>query len=170
MLDRDGSQILIIGPAVWRFSDQWNRGQPVLAVEMAGGGVADNTVYIRWSDLVGAPACMVTANHSVAVALTSSLFRQLEPSGSIEDLVGAHWAGLSAAPLFLLGRSDSKIVAHTLVRLGEHDGLFIRIGALTHPDGAVDVASIMPSVLRGLCETLIFANQGTFFEIWRHAA
>lgn len=168
MLDRDGSQILIIGPAIWRFSDQWDHDQPVLVVEMAGGVVADNTVFTRWSDLIRAPACLVMANRAVKVALTSSLFRQLEPSGAIEDLASAHWDGLSAAPLFLLGRSGSQVIAHTLVRLGEHDGLFIRIGALAHPDGAVDVASIMPAVLRITSDNREFFNnhQCCFQKFW----
>lgn len=168
MLDHDGSQILIIGPAIWRFSDQWNHDQPILAIEMTGGAVADNTVYLRWNDLVGAPACLVMVNRTTAVALTSSLFRKLEPNGAIEDLVNVHWAGLSAAPLFLLGRSGSKVITHALVRMGEHDGLFIRIGALTHSDGAVDVASIMPSVLRITSENREFFNnhQCCFQKFW----
>lgn len=92
----------------------------------------------------------------------------MEPGEAIRDLASAHWAGLSAAPLFLLGRSGSKVIAHTLVRLGEHDGLFVRIGTLTHSDGSVDVASIMSSVLRITSENREFFNnhQCCFQKFW----
>lgn len=149
MLDRDGSQILIIGPAVWRYGDTWSSDQPILAVTVAGdGAVTDNTVHLRWDDLIGTPACLITTHHAVAVALTTSLFNQLEPSGILENLSRTHWAGLSATPLFLLGRSGSTITAHTLVRLGEHDGLFIRIAMLMHSGGPVDVAGLLPIILK----------------------
>lgn len=168
MLDRDGSQILVIGPAIWRFGDQWNRDQSVLIVKMTDGDVADNTVYLRWSDLIGAPTCLVTAIHTEAVELTSPLFRKLKLNSAIENLMGSHWAGLSAAPLFLLGRSGSTVIAHALVRLGEHDGLFIRIGVLTYAGDAGDVIDIMPSVLRVVNENREFVNnhQCCFQKFW----
>ncbi|TDV44191.1 hypothetical protein [Actinophytocola oryzae] len=159
MLDHDGSQILIIGPAIWRFSDAWSPAQPILAVTLAGGNtVLDNTVHLTWTDLIGARARLLTPEHDVPVALTTALFNRLEPGNVLENLARQHWSGLAAAPLLLLGRSAATITAHTLVRLGEHDGLFIRVGELTHNGGLVDVVKILPTVLTITSEDREFFN------------
>lgn len=168
VLARDGSQILVIGPAVWRFDERWDEDQPILVVDLVDGPVADNTVLLRWNDLVGARACLISRNHVGAVVLDSPLFCQLVPSRTVEDIARRHWAGLSAAPLFLFGRSGPEIVVHALVRLGEHDGLFIRADTLTHPDNSVDLAILMYAALTSTSRNREFLNnhQCCYQKFW----
>jgi hypothetical protein len=169
MLDRDGSQILIMGPAVWRFGGTWSPEQSILAIAVAGGStVLDNTVHLAWTGLIGARARLITSQYDVPVALTTSPFNRLAPGDVLENLSRQHWSGLSAAPLFLLGRSGATITAHTLVRLGEHDGLFIRVAELPHTDGLVDVASVLPTVLKIISDDREFFNnhQCCYQKFW----
>ena len=169
MLDRDGDQILIIGPAVWRFGDTWSPEQPILAITVAGGSaVMDNTVHLAWTDLIGARARLITSQHDVPVALTTSLFHRLTPSELLENLSRQHWAGLSAAPLFLLGRSDATITAHSLARLGAHDGLFIRAAELARTGGPVDLANVLPTVQKITSDDREFFNnhQCCYQKFW----
>lgn len=169
MLDRDGSQILIVGPAVWRFGDTWSPEQPILAIAVTGGNtILDNTVHLTWTDLIGAQARLITPHHDMPVVLTKSPFSRLAPGEVLENLSRQHWAGLSAAPLFLLGRSGATITAHTLVRLGEHDGLFIHVTALTHTGGPVDIASVLPTVLKVTSDDREFFNnhQCCYQKFW----
>lgn len=169
MLDRDGSQILIIGPAVWRFGDTWSPEQPILAIAVAGGSaVLDNTVQLAWADLVGARAHLITPQHDVPVALPTSLFSRLVPGDVLENLSRQDWSGLSAAPLFLLGRSGATITAHTLVRLGEHDGLFIRVAELAHTDGPIDIMDLLSTVLKIISDDREFFNnhQCCYQKFW----
>lgn len=169
MLDRDGAQILIIGPAVWRFGDTWSPEQPILAIAVAGGSaVLDNTVHLAWADAIGAQARLITPQHDVPVALTTSPFSRLAPGEVLENLSRQHWSGLAAAPLFLLGRSGTTVTAHTAVRLGEHDGLFIRVVELTHSGGSVDIVSVLPTVLKITSDDHEFFNnhQCCYQKFW----
>lgn len=169
MLEHYGSQTLIIGPAIWRFGDTWSPEQPILAIAVTGdNAVLDNTVHLAWTDLLGAQTCMITAQHDVPVALTAPVFSRLAPGDALENLSRQHWSGLSAAPLFLLGRSRATITAHTLVRLGEHDGLFIRVAELPHTGGPVDIANVLPTVLKITSDDREFFNnhQCCYQKFW----
>lgn len=169
MLDHDGAQLLLIGPAVWRFGDTWSPEQPILAIAVTGGdAVLDNTVHLAWTDLIEVPARLITPQHDEPVALTTSLFPQLAPGEVLENLSRQHWSGLSPAPLFLLGRSGATITAHTLVRLGEHDGLFIRAAKLTHTGDPIDIMDLLPTVLKIISDDREFFNnhQCCYQKFW----
>ena len=60
VLEHDGSQILAIGPAMGRFIPQWNDAWPLVAVDLTDTTVSDNTILLRWEDLVDAPASLIS--------------------------------------------------------------------------------------------------------------
>lgn len=169
MLDRDGSQLLIIGPAMSRFSDTWNADQPVLAVPVPGNHTAaDNTVQLRWNDLPGTSAQLITPHETSSVRLPAQLFTRMKPAAALAQLSRTHWHGLDAAPLFLLGRSGSTFTAHTSVRLGEIDGLFVRVPAFAPSSDAQNVTALLDTLLAALKADKEFFNnhQCCYRKFW----
>ncbi|HEX5404632.1 MAG TPA: hypothetical protein VFX16_20275 [Pseudonocardiaceae bacterium] len=147
MLEREGSQILTVGPAMGRFTPQWNDAWPLVAVDLTGTTVSDNTILLRWEDLVDAPASLISSTGTAPVPVAPPRLGSLIHGWAVEDTACAQWGGLSAAPLFLFGRRGADLITHALVRLGAQDGLFIRIPQHHHPTGLADLAELLSAAL-----------------------
>lgn len=147
VLEHDGSQILAIGPAMGRFIPQWNDAWPLVAVDLTDTTVSDNTILLRWEDLVDAPASLISPSGAAPVTVESPLLCRLIHGTAVEDIARTQWAGLSAAALFLFGRSGDDLITHALVRLGAQDGLFIRVPQHHHPTGPADIAELLSAAL-----------------------
>jgi hypothetical protein len=147
VLEHDGSQILVIGPAMGRFTEWWNDAWPLVAIDLADTTVSDNTILLRWENLADKPASLIGPSCSNPGTLASPPLRHFIHGTALQDIARIHWGGLSAAPLFLFGRSGGTLVAHTLVRLGDEDGLFIQLPQLHLSTGRADITELLSAAL-----------------------
>lgn len=134
MLERDQSRVLLIGPALWRVGERWDRQQPVLVSELPDGGADRNTTLLNWPQDTPVQAMAYTDATADAITLAAPLFRGLDAGPTLRRLGRALWPGQAVAPLFILGRVGDTIILHAQVRLGDRDALFVRAGS-THVVG-----------------------------------